>query len=298
MNQSIIVPENEGEISLIEILRVLGEEKGLLFLIPAITSMIAIVVSLLLPFTYNAKAVFVVPSKQASSASAILDQLGGAAALAGAAGALGTSTADMYVAFLESNTVRDELIQKFQLIERYETKNIEEARLVMKTKVRLASEKKTGLLSIEVTDASPQFAADLANAHLESLRKFLKKMSILEANQRRDFFEQQIDVISQRPFRDPFVQSQLMATMIRQYEAARLDSARDAQVLQEVDMAQAPIKQSSPKKVQIVLIAWFAGLFFALLLVFVKRAIYSVNNDSRRSSEWNFMKAAWGFRKK
>lgn len=288
----------EDEINLLEILRTLGEEKWWLLGIPMIIAIITAVISLVLTPVFTAKAVFVVPSKQSSSASAILDQLGGAAALAGASGLVGGSTGDMYAAFLQSNTVRDELIEKFHLIERYESKDIEAARKEMNTKVKIASDKKTSLLSVEASDKEPQFAADLANAHLDSLRKMLKKMSVAEAQQRRDFFDQQIDVISQRPFRDPFVQSQLMANMIRQYEAARLDEARDAQVLQEVDLAQAPIKRSSPKRAQMAIIAGLAGFFLALMFVFIKRAIRGAKTNPETASDWQLMLSAWRLGKK
>jgi uncharacterized protein involved in exopolysaccharide biosynthesis len=61
----------------------------------------------------------------------------------------------------------------------------------MTSNVRVASGK-DGLISIEVDDNDPKFAADLANDHVEELGKLLGKLATTEAQQRRLFFEKQL----------------------------------------------------------------------------------------------------------
>ena len=118
-------------------------------------------------------------------------------------------------------------------------------------------------------------------------------MSLEEAHLRRDFFAQQIAVISQRPFRDPFVQSALMNSMIKQYEAARIDEAREFQILFPVDVAKSPERRSSPKRVRLVLITLFMAFFLTLLWILIKRSFQRGQDSKASSQKWAMMKKAW-----
>jgi uncharacterized protein involved in exopolysaccharide biosynthesis len=50
------------------------------------------------------------------------------------------------------------------------------------------------LISVEVQDGDPQFAAELANGYVEALRELLTTIAVSEAQQRRVFFENQLAV--------------------------------------------------------------------------------------------------------
>ena len=289
--QEILVSDvNEDEIDLLGLIQTLGEEKWLLFGLPFLCACITAVISLYLTPIYTAKATFVVPDKQSSSASAVLDQIGG---LAGLAGSLSKSPTEMYVAFMQSNMVQDEIITELDLMQRYQTKTQEDTRKKLLSLVKITTDKKSGLIMIEAQDKSADIAAKLANSYLKPFRAFLNRMSLEEAHLRRDFFAQQIAVIAQRPFRDPFVQSALMNTMIKQYEAARIDEARESQILFPVDIAKIPEKRSSPKKTKLVLTVGFAAFFATLLWIFIKRVLLYIQSNPASSQNWVKMKKAW-----
>ena len=289
--QDILVSDvNDDEIDLLGLIQTLGEEKWLLFGLPFVCACIASVICLYIPPMYTAKATFVVPDKQSSSASAVLDQLGG---LGGLAGSLSKSPTEMYVAFMQSNTVQDEIITELDLMQRYQTTSQEDTRKKLLSLVKITTDKKSGLITIEAQDKSADIAAKLANSYLKPFRTFLNRMSLEEAHLRRDFFAQQIAVIAQRPFRDPFVQSALMNTMIKQYEAARIDEARESQILFPVDIAKIPEKRSSPKKTKLVLTVGFAAFFATLLWIFIKRVLLYIQSNPASSQNWVKMKKAW-----
>ena len=63
-------------------------------------------------------------------------------------------------------SVQDALIERFKLVEKYEAKLKTDARGALTGSVRFASGK-DGLISVEVDDKDPKFAADLANAQVE-----------------------------------------------------------------------------------------------------------------------------------
>ena len=292
--QNIISPDvNDDEINLLDFIQTLGEEKWLLFGLPFICSCIAAVISLYLPPMYTAKATFVVPDKQSSATSAVLDQLGG---LGGLAGSLSKSPTEMYMAFMQSNTVQDEIITELDLMQRYQKISKEDTRKKLLSLVKITTDKKSGLITIEAQDRSADIAAKLANSYLKPFRTFLNRMSLEEAHLRRDFFAQQISVIAQRPFRDPFVQSALMSTMIKQYEAARIDEARESQILFPVDVAKAPERRSSPKRMKLVLIVGLIAFFLTFLMICIKRVLRHTQSNPDSSQKWANMKKAWKLR--
>ena len=66
-----------------------------------------------------------------------------------------------------------------------------DARKTLDGNVQIASGK-DGLITIDASDTEPQFAAELANAHIEELGKLLNRLAVTEAQQRRLFFEKQL----------------------------------------------------------------------------------------------------------
>jgi len=187
---SVPMPD-EDEISLLDLATALGEEKATLFAIPFITTMVAVVVSLMMTPIFTAKTVVMPPQQQQSGAAAALASLGGLAGLAGAAGGI-KSPDEMYVAFLGSVGMQNRIIAELKLQERFETKTLTDTRAALKGQMRFASDKKSGLLSIEADDKDPAFAAELANRHVVELRAMLGRLAVTEAQQRRQFYEQQI----------------------------------------------------------------------------------------------------------
>jgi uncharacterized protein involved in exopolysaccharide biosynthesis len=126
----------------------------------------------------------------------MLASLGGLGGLAGAAAGL-KNPSDQYLAFMKSNSVQDALIERLKLQERYETKFKVDTRTALTGSTR-ASSGKDGLITVEIDDKDPKFAADLANAHVEELQKLLAKLAVTEAQQRRAFFEKQLTQVKDK----------------------------------------------------------------------------------------------------
>lgn len=182
---------DEDEISLMDLAIALGEEKKTILKIAAGATVLAVVASLLMTPIFTAKTVMMPPQQQQSGAASALASLGALAGIAG--GAAGIKSPDeMYVFFLQSESLQNGLIEKLGLRERFKTQSMQDARNALKGIVKILSDKKTGLISIEVDDKDPEFAAKLANAHVEELRTFMGRLAVTDAQQRRVFYEQQI----------------------------------------------------------------------------------------------------------
>jgi uncharacterized protein involved in exopolysaccharide biosynthesis len=184
--------QDDDEISLLDLLQVVVDNLRLLVLGPLVCGLAALGYSFTIPPTYTAKTQFLPPQQQQSSAASMLASLGALGGLAGAASGI-KNPADQYVAFMKSVSVQDALIERFKLVEKYKAKLKTDARMALTGSVRLASGK-DGLISVEVDDKDPKFAADLANAHVEELRKLLGRLAVTEAQQRRMFFEKQLQI--------------------------------------------------------------------------------------------------------
>jgi tyrosine-protein kinase Etk/Wzc len=184
--------QDDDEISLLDLLQVIVDNLRLLVLGPLFCGLAALGISFAIPPTFTAKTQFLPPQQQQSSAASMLASLGALGGLAGAATGLKSPT-DQYIAFMKSVTVQDALIERFKLIEKYEAKLKTDARMALTGSVRIASGK-DGLISVEVDDKDPKFAAELANAHVEELRNLLGRLAVTEAQQRRMFFEKQLQI--------------------------------------------------------------------------------------------------------
>lgn len=180
----------DDEISLLDLLQTVVDNLRLLVLGPLAVGVMALGISFLVTPTFTAKTQFLPPQQQQSAAASMLASLGSLGGLAGAAAGL-KNPADQYVAYMKSNAIKDALIDRFKLMDRYNAKVRTDARVALDGVVRIASGK-DGLMSIEVDDKDPQFAADLANAHVDELRTLMGKLAVTEAQQRRLFFEKQL----------------------------------------------------------------------------------------------------------
>jgi len=158
---------------------------------PVIAAAVAAAISFIIPPVYTARTLFLPPQQQQSAAATALASLGALGGLAGAASGLKTP-ADQYVALLQSTTVQNRLIDEFNLLSVYDAKFRVDARREINRNVRIAIGKKDGLIAVEVDDESPQRAADLANRHVDELRRLASQLALTEAQERRQFFEQQL----------------------------------------------------------------------------------------------------------
>ena len=183
---------DDDEISLLDLLQVVVDNLRLLVLGPMVCGLVALGISFAITPTFTAKTQFLPPQQQQSAAASMLASLGALGGLASGAAAI-KSPADQYVAFMKSVTVQDALIERFKLMEKYQAKLKADARLALTANVRIAFGK-DGLISVEVDDKDPKFAADLANAHVEELINLLGRLAVTEAQQRRMFFEKQLQI--------------------------------------------------------------------------------------------------------
>jgi len=191
-----IAASEDAEVSLLDLLQIVADNLRLLVGGSLLTGLLALGVCFVVPPTFTASTSFMPPQQQASGAASLLSSLGALGGLAGAANGL-KNPSDQYVAFLKSRSVQDALIDRFDLIKRYDEKYRQYATKELEQRARVKSGK-DGLITVDADDEDPQFAATLANAHVEELGKLLSRLAVTEAQQRRLFFEKQLSATNDK----------------------------------------------------------------------------------------------------
>lgn len=185
---------NDNEINLLDCWRVLVKRKRLIGFIVGGAFAMSILISLLLPKIY-ASTTSILPPQQESSvgmAGMAASQLaGGLGGLAG--GFLGLkSPADLWVGILKSQTVRDAIIDRFDLMKLYKAKTVEDARNALDGMVKI-NKSKEDIISITVEEKDPQRAALLASAFVEELDKVNKSVVMSAGGRMRSFVEKRLN---------------------------------------------------------------------------------------------------------
>jgi len=118
----------------------------------------------------------------------------GLAGLAGLAGDMlgAKSTGALFIKVLQSRTVEDNLIERFDLRKHYNKRYFEDARTKLQSNTNIVEDKKSGVISITVRDRNPQFAAVLASAYVDELDHLMAQVATSAARRERIFIEQRL----------------------------------------------------------------------------------------------------------
>jgi uncharacterized protein involved in exopolysaccharide biosynthesis len=140
------------------------------------------------------------PEPQSSAGMAIMAALAGgtghgstAAIPAGVGELLGTKTSgDLFIAVLQSDTVQNALINRFDLRKVYWDRYYETARKDLTRATDITQERKSGVIKIEVTDRNRERAARIAQAYVEELDRAVAQLSTSAARRERIFLEERL----------------------------------------------------------------------------------------------------------
>lgn len=152
-----------------------------------ITLVASVVVALLLPKWYAARSSVIAP-QESDFTSSVRSLMGGLSAPAlGGLGA-GSPEADLFLAVLDSRSVREKLIEEFGLQRVYRARTMDDA---LKTFSRLARADLTdrGVVEVVVEDKNPQRAADIANAWVRALDEYNQHARMTTGKKTRLFVE-------------------------------------------------------------------------------------------------------------
>lgn len=190
------IPENRScsltDISLIEYRDVLFKYRKFIGYTVGATIFFSIILSILLPKMYLAIARVLPPQENTNAITALLSSSDNP--LSGLAGNVITnqSTASLYVGIMKSRSVADALIKKFNLMDLYDKKFVEDVYSKLESRSDFKISKKDQIITITVLDRDPQRAADMANAYVEFLDQTNRKLNITQGKRKRLFLEDRL----------------------------------------------------------------------------------------------------------
>jgi capsule polysaccharide export protein KpsE/RkpR len=143
---------------------------------------------------YESTAQIMPPESGNSSLASIVPALSKSPGLIGMAGDLMgiKSNGALFAKVLDSRTVQDHLIERFDLRKKYGMDYWEDTRKKLSSRTDIAEDKKSGVISITVHDRDAGLAKALADAYVDELGAVMAKVSTSAARRERIFIEQRL----------------------------------------------------------------------------------------------------------
>ena len=194
-------------------MRLLWSERGFLKKVTVYGLALAVLVAFLLPVRYESRTRLMPPDQQSGSGLAMIAALagrGGGSGSGGMSSALGgslggvagdllglKSSGALFVDMLQGATVQDQIIGKFDLRRVYWDKYWDDARKDLAKRTDIKEDRKSGIITIGVTDHDPRRAQQMTQAYVDALNGLVSQVSTSSARRERIFLESRLKAVKQ-----------------------------------------------------------------------------------------------------
>jgi uncharacterized protein involved in exopolysaccharide biosynthesis len=179
-------------------LRLLWEKRRVLYRVAAWAIVISTVVAFLIPNQYESSESIMPPDSMNSSGTMLAALASGAspqlAAMAG--GLLATKgSGALFVDLFRSRSVQDGVVDRLNLQKIYGSRYKQDARKRLNSRTDVSEDRKSGMISVTVTDKNPQRAHDIAQTYVEELNRVVSQVTTSSARRERVFIEQRLATV-------------------------------------------------------------------------------------------------------
>lgn len=192
-------PEPEP-VKLLPYLQLLWADRKVLLRAALVSLLASALIVVLIPNRYRTITRLMPPDNQSAAGMGLIAALSGKGGLGGL-GSMGGMAGDLlgmkssgalFVGVLGSQTVQDRLIHQFNLQKVYWDSKIEDARKDLAEHTDVSEDRKSGIISIGVTDHDPQRSAAMARAYVDQLDVLVAHVSTSSARRERIFLEDRL----------------------------------------------------------------------------------------------------------
>jgi capsule polysaccharide export protein KpsE/RkpR len=160
---------------------------------------VSLLIAIVIPSRYASTTRLMPPDPPQGQGMAIAAALTGR--IGGNLGALGSSllgmntSADLFAEVILSRTVQDELIDKFELRKEYGARRMVDARKELTRRTDISIDRKSGVLTIQVTDHDPKRAGALTQEYVAQLNNVVTQLNTSSAHRERVFLQERLSEV-------------------------------------------------------------------------------------------------------
>jgi hypothetical protein len=188
-------------------MRLVWTRRMFLLRVAAVGVVATTLVAFLIPSRYQSTVQLMPPDSQSGGVLALLAGLGGGGGggLGGQGGGLSglasdllgvKSTGALFLGVLQSRTVEDGIINQFNLKHAYRVRLEMQAEKKLFESTEMSEDRKSGIITLTVTDHDPQRAAAIANGYVNELNSLMGNLNTSSAHRERVFLEERLSSIS------------------------------------------------------------------------------------------------------
>jgi uncharacterized protein involved in exopolysaccharide biosynthesis len=180
-------------------LRLLWDHRRFLGRAVLLGLVLSVILAFIIPTRYQSTARLMPPDNRPANAMAAIASLApeSAGGLGGLVGDLvgAKTTSATFVGILESRTAADRLISEFNLQKVYSERRMEDARKKLHSRTYISEDRKSGIITITVTDHDPKRATAMAQAYVTELDHLVAQLATSAARREREFLETRLQVV-------------------------------------------------------------------------------------------------------
>lgn len=281
------IQQFDDEINLLDYVRVIWKRKFLIIVLVFITVLTTSVMSLFMKNIYQSTAIITpISSKEVGGGgglSALALQFGGLPGIS----LPGSSSVSEIVNLLNSNILREKLIEKYNLMPvlfyekldggkkdwkkgESDAPTVWNGLRMLKGIVKVNNNTRDNTIIISVEFHEPEMTAKMAEYFLAALTDHMSSEAKRVAMTNRKYLEEQLGKTA-----DPLIRQKIYNLIATQIETAMMSEVKENFAFKVIDPPRAPDKRIKPKRSQMVMISFmvslFAGVFLAFFLEYIEK---------------------------
>lgn len=317
---------NNQEITLVDLFAVLWKRKWLIIISTAVAMIGSVIFAIItiklpaekspMPNKYTPRAQMLINDEKSGGMASMLSSsgLGGLASMAGVNVKGGASNSALAGYLVHSNITLDDVVQKFNLIEKYKIEDHvkDSSRKALKEVLKSNYDEDTGVFTVSFTDTDPEFAAEVVNYVVKILEARFEDIGIDKTLLSKKNLEENIDVAykniqdlqkqivdiessvsnvyssagAQSIMMDTSmvkmelqVQENIYSQLKAQYEMLKVSMSSEQPVFQILEYAEVPDQKSGPSRGKLCIIITFAAVFISIFMCFLLNALENLKSD-------------------
>jgi uncharacterized protein involved in exopolysaccharide biosynthesis len=205
LETSLFMEAREEPIRLLPYLQLFWQMRRFLLRAMVGAFLASTLIAILIPNRYHAVTRLMPPDTQSTTGLGMLAAMAGKAGtgsgVTGFGGGIASdllgvkSSGALFVGIVGSQTVQDRVIREFDLQRVYGNSKIEDARNNLAEHTDIFEDRKSGIITIGVTDRDPKRAAAVAHAYVDELDRLVAQVSTSSARRERIFLEERLKTV-------------------------------------------------------------------------------------------------------